>query len=143
MKKYYWRNNNKFLRRSVISWWICCLGLLCTVALAYLLQENWRLLQVVYSAPALLCLVYWWIAPESGLTIFPFYPKYFIILVYNDNQKKKEIFLNDVITWKMHEDDFNFTLFCITLSKCISLKEIFLYIKFKAYKPCMKHTYGK
>ncbi|XP_023320714.1 organic cation transporter protein [Eurytemora carolleeae] len=50
---------------GILCWFFETTGLLCTVALAYLLQENWRLLQVVYSAPALLCLVYWWIAPES------------------------------------------------------------------------------
>ena len=41
-------------------------GLLCTVGLAYLIHSNWRLLQAAYTAPALLFLVYWWIAPESG-----------------------------------------------------------------------------
>jgi hypothetical protein len=39
---------------------------LCTVGLAYLINKNWRLLQAAYTAPALLFLAYWWIAPESG-----------------------------------------------------------------------------
>lgn len=50
---------------GIVCWFFETTGLLCTVLLAYLIQDNWRLLQAVYSAPALLCLVYWWIAPES------------------------------------------------------------------------------
>ena len=51
---------------GILCWFFETTGLLCTVALAFLIQQDWRLLQAVYSAPALLCLVYWWIAPESG-----------------------------------------------------------------------------
>ncbi len=36
------------------------------MGLAYLINKNWRLLQAAYTAPALLFLAYWWIAPESG-----------------------------------------------------------------------------
>ena len=46
------------------------LGLLCCVTLAYLIQNNWRILQFVYSAPAIVFLAYWWIAPESGTSLF-------------------------------------------------------------------------
>jgi len=50
---------------GIVCWFFETTGLLCTVALAYLVKDNWRLLQGIYSAPALLCFVYWWIAPES------------------------------------------------------------------------------
>ena len=35
------------------------------VGLAWLVRSDWRLLQVLYSAPALLFTFYWWLAPES------------------------------------------------------------------------------
>jgi len=50
---------------GIVCWFFETTGLLCTVGLAYLIPYDWRLLQAVYSVPALLCIVYWWIAPES------------------------------------------------------------------------------
>ena len=41
------------------------LGYLVMAAVAFLLNHNWHLLQVVLSAPCLLFLTYWWVVPES------------------------------------------------------------------------------
>ena len=38
---------------------------MCAVLLAFLVRDNWRLLIVLYTAPAVVFLSYWWIAPES------------------------------------------------------------------------------
>ena len=40
-------------------------GLLLTVLLAYFFNNDWRLLQAVFSVPCILFVSYWWIAPES------------------------------------------------------------------------------
>ena len=50
---------------GILCWFFETTGLLSAVALAFLVRDNWRLLQTIYSAPALLFLAYWWIAPES------------------------------------------------------------------------------
>lgn len=50
---------------GILCWFFETGGLLCTVGLGYLVRDNWRLLQLLYTAPALLFLSYWWIAPES------------------------------------------------------------------------------
>jgi OCT family organic cation transporter-like MFS transporter 4/5 len=34
-------------------------------ALAYFLNDDWRTLQVVFSAPAVVFVSYWWLMPES------------------------------------------------------------------------------
>jgi hypothetical protein len=44
------------------------------VGLAYLIRENWRVLQAAYTLPALIFLVYWWIAPESGAALLLYLP---------------------------------------------------------------------
>ena len=40
-------------------------GLLSAVTLAYFFSYDWRLLQALYSAPAVIFLTYYWLAPES------------------------------------------------------------------------------
>ena len=50
---------------GILCWFFETGGLLCSVALGYLVRDNWRLLQVLYSAPALAFLPYYWLAPES------------------------------------------------------------------------------
>jgi len=46
--------------------WIFETGaLLATVGLGYAVRHNWRLLQALYTLPALVFLSYWWAAPES------------------------------------------------------------------------------
>ena len=50
---------------GIVCWFFETTGLLSAVALAFIVRDNWRLLQTLYSAPALLFLAYWWVAPES------------------------------------------------------------------------------
>ena len=40
-------------------------GLLLAVGLAYLVKNNWRLLQALYSLPAVIFYIYTWAAPDS------------------------------------------------------------------------------
>ena len=40
-------------------------GLLLALIFAYLIHDNWRALQFVYSIPAIVCLSYYWLVPES------------------------------------------------------------------------------
>jgi len=50
---------------GILCWFFETGGLLCAVALGFFVRDDWRLLQVLYSAPALLFLTYWSCAPES------------------------------------------------------------------------------
>lgn len=50
---------------GIVCWFFETTGLLTAVTLAYLVSDNWRLLQALYSVPAVLFLLYWWVAPES------------------------------------------------------------------------------
>ena len=50
---------------GILCWFFETSGYLCAVSFAYLVSDNWRILQTLYSAPAILFMVYWWIAPES------------------------------------------------------------------------------
>ena len=56
-------------RYRVVAGTLCqyyyTLGYLVMAAVAFLLNHNWHLLQVVLSAPCLLFLTYWWVVPES------------------------------------------------------------------------------
>ncbi|TRY63543.1 hypothetical protein TCAL_11029 [Tigriopus californicus] len=50
---------------GIACWFFETSGLLCAVALAFLLSNNWRLLQICYSLPCIIFISYWWFAPES------------------------------------------------------------------------------
>ena len=50
---------------GIVCWFFETTGLLSALGLAYLVRDDWRLLQVLYSAPAVVFLAYWWAAPES------------------------------------------------------------------------------
>ncbi|QQP35362.1 Organic cation transporter, partial [Caligus rogercresseyi] len=50
---------------GILCWFFESGGLLLTVALAYFLNSNWRLLQAVYSLPLILFVPYIWFTPES------------------------------------------------------------------------------
>ena len=56
---------NKRTLAGLLFWFFETTGLLSAVTLAFMVRNNWRLLQAIYSAPALLFLAYWWVAPES------------------------------------------------------------------------------
>ena len=50
---------------GILCWFFETGGLLMAVGLAYLIQDNWRLLQGFYTLPALLFYAYAWAPPES------------------------------------------------------------------------------
>ena len=54
---------------STVLYYVCTglqtLGYLLAAGVAYLLNHDWQLLQVVLCLPCLLFLSYWWIVPES------------------------------------------------------------------------------
>ena len=50
---------------GILCWFFETGGLLSAVGLGYLVRGDWRLLQALYSLPALLFLPYLWTAPES------------------------------------------------------------------------------
>ena len=50
---------------GILCWFFETGGLLAAVSLAWLVPGDWRLLQLLYSAPAALFLLYLWAAPES------------------------------------------------------------------------------
>ena len=50
---------------GIVCWFFETSGLLLAVTLAYFFNSNWRLLQMLYSLPCAVFLIYHWIAPES------------------------------------------------------------------------------
>ena len=50
---------------GIVCWFFETTGLLSAMVLAWFVSDNWRLLQVLYSAPAAVFLIYFWVAPES------------------------------------------------------------------------------
>ena len=50
---------------GILCWFFETGGLILAVGIAYAVQDNWRLLQALYSLPALLFYVYAWAPPES------------------------------------------------------------------------------
>ena len=50
---------------GIVCWFFETSGLLSAVTLAYFISNDWRVLQTMYSLPAILFLSYFWLAPES------------------------------------------------------------------------------
>ena len=50
---------------GILCWFFETSGLLLAVGLAYIVRDNWRLLQMLYSLPALVFYAYAWAAPDS------------------------------------------------------------------------------
>ena len=50
---------------GIVCWFFETTGLLSAVTLAYFVSDDWRLLQALYSAPAVLFMAYYFAAPES------------------------------------------------------------------------------
>lgn len=50
---------------GILCWFFETGGLILAVGIAYAVQDNWRLLQALYSLPALLFYLYAWAPPES------------------------------------------------------------------------------
>lgn len=50
---------------GILCWFFETTGLLSAVSLAYFFNNDWRLLQAVYSAPAIIFLSYFWLSSES------------------------------------------------------------------------------
>ncbi len=50
---------------GIICWFFETAGLLTALLLAYLFQSDWRVLQLTYSAPCVIFVVYHWLTPES------------------------------------------------------------------------------
>ena len=50
---------------GIICWFFETGGLLAALGFAFIVPDNWRLLQTLYSVPAFLFLAYIWVAPES------------------------------------------------------------------------------
>lgn len=50
---------------GILCWFFETAGLLCAVGIAYVVRYNWRLLQAIYTLPAMAFFFYAWAAPDS------------------------------------------------------------------------------
>jgi len=51
---------------GILCWFFETSGYLLALGLALIVNSNWRLLQLLYSAPFILFFAYKWIVPESA-----------------------------------------------------------------------------